>query len=369
MKKRLLFTFLLLITLSSFAQNFQDTIPFRNDLGLIIIPIDFNGKTKQFAFDTGATHTISYGWAEKELRKTGKSITITGSSDLKSRMYYYKSGTINLASRKITNHQILNTPKNEIFTCHNIDGILGVDIIKAFNWKIDYKNKQLIMFPANHFPKETKDMFPLDFTFSNRRPYVYLTRKKTRFKFLLDTGAAGYSNISRKNYNLTNANDYLNSEIYSGNYDVNGILTQRKSILLNFPETTSNNVSITQKTYYNNLKSSKIGNKLWKDQVLFLSLKNKRLLVGTNEIQQDYTSYPTSVVYKGGKMMILSITKDSSVWNMGIRQGDEILKVDGKVFSDFCSLDKYQRKIMGDGKSFTIQLKNGKTITISKTKV
>ena len=124
---------------------YRDTIPFRNDLGLIIVPITFNGEEKEFVFDTGAQVTLAYSWASTELRKTRKTMTVTSSSGLKSKMRLYKSGTIQFASRKITGHRILNTPQNEIFICHQVDGILGVDIIKRFNWTIDYENKILII--------------------------------------------------------------------------------------------------------------------------------------------------------------------------------------------------------------------------------
>ena len=63
MKKIALFFFLISLTLSTYSQNnvaYQDTIPFRNDLGLIIIPVTFNGVIKQFAFDTGATRSVAY---------------------------------------------------------------------------------------------------------------------------------------------------------------------------------------------------------------------------------------------------------------------------------------------------------------------
>ena len=66
-----LLLFILLSTLL-YGQRFQDTIPFRSDLGLIIIPISFNGVEKQFAFDTGAQATVAFGWAKESLKKTKK---------------------------------------------------------------------------------------------------------------------------------------------------------------------------------------------------------------------------------------------------------------------------------------------------------
>jgi len=345
---------------------YRDTIPFRNDLGLIIVPITFNGEVKEFAFDTGAQITLSYAWASEELKKTRKTTTVTSSSGLKSKMRYYKSGTINFGSREITGHRILNTPQNEIFTCYQVDGILGVDIIKQFNWVIDYENKILIMHPSDYVPDQVYDMYALDFDFQNNRPTVQLKRKDATFTFLLDTGAGGSSNISRRNYKLTNINDYPQTTMYSGNIDVNGIFTSSKPIVFQFPEAISEDVVLSPKIFYNNAKSTKIGNSLWRGKQLFLSLKNDKLYLSDSEIKEDKKGYPCGATLRDGKMIIVRIQEGSDLWNEGVRQGDGIQRYDGKTFDDFCALDQYQRDLVRSGKSFEIELTNGKVFTISK---
>ena len=370
MKKQLLFLFSIFILGTVSSQNskiFQDTIPFRNDLGLIIIPITFNGIEKQFAFDTGAKYSVAYSWAKEKLQRTSKTININSSSGLRSKMRFYKSGTITLGSKKIRSHRILNAPKNSIFSCYQVDGILGVDIIKEFNWTIDYKNKILIMYPANHFPKKVKTMHPLDFEFRNNRPAVFLNVKSNRLRFLLDTGAGGSSNVSKRNYSLTNLDELPQATFYSGSFDVNGILTASKPTVFQFQNVTSKSVNLSPLMYYNNQKSSKIGNRLWKEKTLFLSLKNDQLYVSSSKINESYSSFSCSVIYSKGKMRIMRIEVESDVWNMGVRQGDEVISYDGKQFTDFCSLDQYQRKLVRIKKSFELQLANGQTITVSKS--
>ncbi len=351
---------------TTYAQSFQDTIPFRNDLGLIIIPITFNGVEKQFAFDTGAEITVAYGWAKETLKRTNKTMTINSSSGLKSRMRFYKSGTIELGSRKVTGHRILNARRNDIFSCYRIDGILGVDIIKKLNWRIDYEKKILIMYPSNYVPPKVKSMHALDFDFRSNRPYVYLKVKDKRLRFLLDTGAGGSSNISKRNYTLTNIKDYDQTSFYSGSFDINGTLTSSRPIVFQFPEASSDKVTLSPVIYYNNKKSTKIGNRLWKGKQLFMDLQNDRLYVSSDTIDQAYSSYTCSVMYRKGKMRITSIEENSELWNMGIRQGDEILSYNGKKFTDFCTMDQYHRAFVKSGKPFELELVNGKKVTISK---
>lgn len=367
-KKLIFFLVVNLFFEVAFSQSFHDTIPFRNDLGLIIIPVTFNGIEKQFAFDTGAQYSVAYGWPEDELKKTNKSLTISSSSNRKSRMRFYKSGVIELGSRKIRGHRILNAPNNEIFDCFQVDGILGVDIIKELNWKIDCQQKLLIMYTSNFFPKEVKQMHELDFVFERNRPFIYLKRKKNRFKFLLDTGAGGYSNVSSRNYNLKNTEELIQSEFYSGSYDVNGIFTATNPKVLQFPEMTSKSVSLLPIIFYNNQKSSKIGNKLWKNRSIFLSLNAGRLYSSSQIIRNTYIGYSVVISYQKGAMRVINIEVDSEAWNFGVRQGDEVLEIDGKKFNDFCSLDVYRRSISKTGKPFVLTLKSGKKITIEQEK-
>lgn len=369
MKKQLLFilsVFLLINTYGQQVEIYQDTIPFRNDLGLIIIPIHFNGELKEFAFDTGAEYSVAYSWAKEQLKRTNKSITINSSSGLKSRMRFYKSGKIELGSRKISGHRILNAPKNAIFSCHNIDGILGVDIIKEFNWTIDYQHQRLIMYPANHFPRKVQKMHPLDFDFRKQRPYVFLQLKSHKIQFLLDTGASGSSNISRRTYNLTNLEKYPKTTFHSGSFDVNGILSSSQPVVFQLPPSSSKEVSLSPVIYYNNQKSTKIGNRLWAGQELFLSLKRDQLFLSSSNIQETYESYTCSVLFFKGKMRIMRIEEGSDLWKMGIRQGDEVLRYNGKKFTDFCSLDQFHRKVIASGKPFELELASGKFVTVSK---
>lgn len=366
MKKLLLFPLLLFVIQFGYTQAFQDTIPFRNDLGLIIIPVSFNGQQKQMVFDTGADVTLAYGWADKELRRTSKTLRISSSSNLKSRMRYYKSGVIKLGSRTIRKHRILSAPKNTIFQCYRIDGILGTDLIKLLNWKIDYKNKRLIMYPPNHIPKEIASMHALDFSFKGKRPYVYMSRKQSRFQFLLDTGASGSSNISTRQYNLTGLDKLTKLRVYSGTYDVNGIFSKGDVRVFRFPEYTSDEVKLNPVINYNAAKSSKIGNRLWAGKSLFLNLSKARLWVSSDSIKDKSAVYSGSVSFQKGAMRIMGVVEGSALWKAGIRQGDQIAAFNGKKYNNFCELDKTQRKLYASGKGAIITLMDGRKMAVKK---
>lgn len=368
MKKSIIAICLLFLLNSVYGQAFQDTIPFKHNLGIIVIPISFNGNVKQFAFDTGAQVTIAYGWAKDELKATNRTLSVNSSSNRKSRMRYYKSGLIELGSRKIRRHRILNTPKNDFFKCHNIDGILGVDIIKELNWTIDYEKKILIMYPPNHFPEKVKKMSKLNFIFSKNRPYVYLDRKGSRFKFLLDTGAAGSTNISSKQYNLTNLEELPQLTAYSGSFDVNGIYTGYKSTVFKFPQSISGEAYLSPVVVYDGARSTKIGNKLWQGKELFLSLKNDNLFVSESVVDQVYYGYTANFMFHKGKMQISGIDVGSDPWNQGVRAGDEILSINGNIFTDFCSLDNYRRAYASKDQVFELEMASGKKVQVKRKK-
>lgn len=346
---------------------YQDTIPFRNDLGIITIPIHFNGVEKQFAFDTGAQTTVGFSWVANDLKRTSKTVNVNSSNGSKTKMRYYKSGTIQLGSKKITRHRILKAQDSDIFSCYNIDGVLGVDITKHFNWTIDFEKKVLIMSPPDFYPDNVKEMHELDFDFSNNRPSVFMEMNGKKIKFLLDTGARD-SDINKTAYTLLSIDQYPKAVFYSGFYDVNGTLTKTYNTAVQLPEIQSGSVTLSPAVDYGN-QSTKIGNSLWKDKRLFLSLSNDKLYVSDAIIKSDSWNYDCAAVVKDKKMYVVQIREGSEAWDLGIRQGDEIKSFNGNVFTDFCALNTYQKQVSKKGKKFEFVFVNGKRITIEKKRV
>ncbi|WP_299211067.1 pepsin/retropepsin-like aspartic protease family protein [uncultured Dokdonia sp.] len=370
MKKAILFLVICFISITLQAQQppaFQDTIPFRNDLGIIIIPMTFNGVEKQFAFDTGAQVTVGFSWVDRDLKPTSKTVTVNSSNGSKTRMRYYKSGNIQLGSRKITKHRILKTTDSDIFSCYQVDGVLGVDITQHFNWIIDFEKKILIMSPPDFYPEDVKEMHALDFDFAKNRPSVFMEMNGKKIKFLLDTGARD-SDINKDAYTLLSMDEYPKATFYSGFYDVNGTLTKTYSKTLQLPEIKSGTVTIAPDVDYST-QSTKIGNSLWKDRRLFLSLKNDQLFVSDATIKNEAWSYDGAAVLKNGKMTVYRIREGSDAWEQGIRQGDEIKTFNGNVFTDFCELDKFQRQLSDEKSDFEWEFTNGKKLTIQRKKL
>lgn len=366
-----LFLFILLYTISislTAQKKHNDTIPFKNDLGLIIIPIHFNGQKKNFVFDTGATHSIGYSWVKNELKKTKKTINVVSSSQSKFKLRYYKSDSINLASARITKHKILKARDSNIFSCYNIDGILGMDILSHFNWLINFKEKYVVMLPSDSIPKQiSQKMYALDFVYENQKPMVFFNINDTPIKFLLDTGATSSDINVRYKKRIKDLGRYK-KEIHSTFFDFNGIMNKTKSTVIKFSGISSGSF-ISKPILELGVESSKIGNSLWKDTTLFLSVKNNVLYSSVTDVDEFQESYGSSFVFENSKIIVAKVIEGSLAWQQGLRQGTEILKINEKEFNDFCSVYKFQNKMIEQKKDLDVTLKNGKTITLSRKSI
>ncbi|MHA7057444.1 retropepsin-like aspartic protease [Aquimarina sp. M1] len=367
MKSSIVLVLFLAYSVMVAQKQFSDTIPFQNNLGLIVVPIKFNGVEKKFMFDTGATHSVGFSWVENELSRTSKTIKITSSSRRKSRLRYYKSDSVNLASAKITKHRILMTGDSDIFSCYNIDGVLGVDIIGEFNWVINYDKKFLVMYHKGFFPDDLKKMHKIDFSYIDKKPWAFLNFGNKRIRFLLDTGAT-FSDINTKSYQGIQSIDHIQREAYSGFFDFKGDLTQLKSLIMRFPSVTTNDVTING-IFEVSKKSSKIGNALWKNNILFLSLDRAILYTNLKEIEEYHMDYGCAFVYQQNKIKVVKVLGDSEAWKQGLRQGDEVKMINGKTFQDFCSLQQFQEETSKNAMDVTITLPNNTNIVLKKKKV
>jgi len=350
----------------SSQDKYNDTIPFRDDLGLIIIPISFNGVEKEFAFDTGAQLSVGFSWIKEELKKTRKTNTITSSSGLRTKARFYKSDSVNLGGARITKHRLLGVPDSAIFSCFNLDGILGMDIIENFNWTINYEDNYLIMHSATYVPEMVKEFYEIDFSYGNRKPSIYSKVQGQRVKFLWDTGAV-YSDINSKQIEPSGDN-IRKRALYSSFFDVNGIRNQTKSLELFVPDNQTGQVTLTSIFDYSN-KSTKMGNAQWKDNTLFFSANQSSLYSQKQFITEERLTYDCSFVIENGKIIVAKVFQDSEAWGLGIRMGDEVKSLNDRSFQEFCSLAKFTIEMHDNDENITVRFANGTTLVLQKKAV
>ena len=118
-------------------ENFNYQTKFETIKSVMILPVEINGISKNFIFDTGANYSLI-----QRSSTLGKTSNIQGASKRK-----MKLGNEMISSMKIGNVDFINTfalngdMKGLKEQIPNFGGLIGQPIIKKANWLIDYPNK------------------------------------------------------------------------------------------------------------------------------------------------------------------------------------------------------------------------------------
>ncbi len=168
--------------------RFYEKIQFTTAKGLMLVPAEFEGKTKNYLFDTGSELT---GIQRTELK--GKRVTVRGATNRS-----VESGTEVLKSFKIKGTEFKNTfatngdMKGLKEQIPNFGGVLGRTIIDRANWLIDIPNKTCIISDRELSDETFKDI-PLDK--SIEAPYTIIVIDGKPYPAILDLGSTAMLNV------------------------------------------------------------------------------------------------------------------------------------------------------------------------------
>ncbi|MEM9820524.1 MAG: hypothetical protein AAF985_05610 [Bacteroidota bacterium] len=169
--------------------DFHEQIHFQTAKGLMLIPCELEGQTKNYLFDTGAQVT---GIQRTVLK--GKRVTVRGATNrtvengtevLKS----FKIRTINFQKTFATNGDMVGL-KEQI---PNFGGILGRTIIDRANWLIDHPKKEVIISNKDLSDESFTDIPLLDQ--SSGAPYTMIELDGKTYKAILDLGSIAELNV------------------------------------------------------------------------------------------------------------------------------------------------------------------------------
>lgn len=363
MRKIALLIVAVFTTLVLFSQT-RDTIPFEMKSGIIFIPVSLNGTLERFIFDTGAETTIIKKDKTSGLRKVAFSLKIIKDSHGKVRLQpLYRAGDLRIGSSAISGITMAAFDNSEFFNCLGADGIVGVNIIKQFDWIIDFEKKQLIKFELSDTAYNLSGFEPVDFYTKGYRPRIKLMFGDNILDFLFDTGATN-NDVTKPNYEKIN-NLCLKSykQIY-GTIGVSGQMhrSDESLLILNSQIQKENQ---PHKAIFNTISvgESKIGNAFWGKNQLFLSWNRQKLLYNKKNAI-EYLNYGIGMGMDKDNVVVKTIIFTDQISESGLQINDKIKKINGIPINTYCELINF--KDLTQQNEVSLELIDGKLITLKK---
>jgi len=364
MKKLVLLSAAILITCISFAQT-RDTIRFEKINRLIKIPVSINDKVYYFMFDTGAMMSViredntvgldKTNSSRKKMHDSNKNVTTQTTYEVKS---------LKIGKSDIRNLTIITFPDSPLFKCLGVDGIIGIDIIKQFDWLIDFKEQTIVKIDPSETLKGYDDFVAMDFHHSKLRPKIRLRTGNNVVDFLFDSGA-NTNYVDRKSYDKIKNEIIQTFDEVTSTSGASSFEKQSKESLIVFnarlskPDSTKHEVSFNTTSVGENT----IGNDFWGNNQLFLSwTKNKLLFRNTDPDKEK--SFGITFRIEKDTMVVKTLVYTDAIKLSGMKIGDKVKSINGKTFKDNCELLTYQ--VLSKETTLSIGLPDGKEVTLKR---
>jgi len=333
-------------------------VPFTVENGLMIIPVDIEGETYRFLFDTGAPNVVSTELSERLKLKKSRSIKTVDSQGNESLLDYVKVQKINISGAAFVNTTaaVADLKQAEAIACLNIDGLIGANLMRKAFWQID-SQKNVIRI-ASDFDQLTRPVNGYIVPFTTEvtgTPLIHLRMGHVDVKKLkMDTGSVGFLSTDSESYNgLKSENQILAERSSYGASSVGLFGTSENDTIRQVlvKELSMGNLSVAgQVIDMKRSKSSLLGMSFLRNYLVTIDWKNNLVyLYPQGEFQNAYAeSFGISLFKEGDKMVVSLIADGSSAQQQGIKVGDVVLRVNDvdvahTTLEEYCKIIKLVR--------------------------
>lgn len=357
-------------------KRYYQEIPFEYIRGKIIVPVTLDGEVYRFILDTGAPNILSKQVAEKLGIILSDSIKVSDANKTKQQMALVKVPKLSLSNLQFFNTTALvhTIGTADIFSCFQVDGFIGSNILHHSVVQIDHKKKKIIITDAIDKVKvNKKSKTKLQLFGSQKSPYIWITLgEKLKNQVLLDTGMEGSYDISLKAHHTFSKKDFYkpigkgDGAAGIGLFGTGKKTTHYRTMIyeIGLSTTTFKNVLAETTTSTN----SRIGSDFFEQGVATFDFKKKKFYFESFEPTPDMLEklLGFSPTLKDKKLIV------GIVWEDELREmlysGDEILSINNKNLNDIpiCEL-MTTTSIFRDSDSLIMKVKNSKGEIIEVT--
>lgn len=367
----------ILLVVNVFAQQATiDTIPFSLEKRVLVFKGSINGVPIDFAFDTGAAYTVSNTNTNTtaKIELAGGKRKVEDANQQVEKIDNTIIKTLTIGSKQVTNLKALSFDMPYL-NCANLV-LLGQDVIKRYNWKIDFE-KQVLYVSSTPFAYDSA-MIGWPIFYRGGRPHVNFTVGGKKYNnCLVDMGFTQVFDVNKNIEVLHSEAKYKISQQKANEHitSMMGLMGLGKpddvtyfiadSVYFNNTLFTKVPVSLSDKT------DTKLGVQFFNGsckQMIFNFSNNTMYLLRKSEDIPMLNQFDARVSMQDGKLVITGKNMSSNTTATTLNIGDIVKAVNGKQYSDFTSeceylLWTYQYK----APTITIEKMNGEVVTIKRS--
>lgn len=344
-------------------ESFFEIVSTEKASGLIIIPVEINGETYRFLFDTGAILSLSDELQEKFKFKTVKWGNIVDSDNHKTKVRYVRIDSLSIGKVSFWGQTafVTDLDKNPVIGCMNIDGIIGSNLMRHCNWAIDYQNDQIALFKdtTNLLSQATYNIpFHTDNQYSQLLQFEF--GKATLKNIKMDYGSNGSITLSDEGFQVLKKHKIVDKTLQVTGFSQSGIsgkVSKKNGEIALADTLTAGNLKIPNVEIKTG-KSGLLGTEVLSRFVVSIDFDNKTVAFEPVEgSETDYSTFGFGVGYSPEKQVyVMQVIENSSAEKSGIAAGMQIIKIDTLDFSSNSSLCDYIQYNSNAKESITIEL-------------
>jgi hypothetical protein len=359
------------------TKDYYSEITFEYVKNKIIIPVVIEGKTYRFILDTGAPNIISQELFQIIKNDSLATIPITDINQKKLDLQVVSIPNLVLGGVIFKNSAALvyNLELNKILDCFQIDGFIGSNMLRNSIVQIQLKNKMLtITNDKKRLHLNRKNATKLKLLGIQSSPFIWMNlygKGKAKEQVLIDTGMAGFYDMSNKDFKIFHDKDIIQFIDSSKGSYVGGLFgsenktEQYRSLIPKMKIAKSTFINFVTTTTHD--KFSKIGTDILDYGNMTIDYKNKRFYFDSfkKEINLKKKELGFDPAFINDKIVV------GFVWNENLKKiisyGDEIIEVNHIIIqdSDLCDL-AIKKNIFMNSDKFNLRIKkhNGEIIEL-----
>ena len=357
------------------VQNqFEETVDFEVQKGLIFTNVLINGKKYRFLFDSGAPFSVSEELQEEFSFKKVSTGNIVDSDHNRKKITWVKVGSAQIGNVSFVNQTalVVDLKANPILECLHFDGIIGSNLMRHCNWTIDQEKNQLRLSSSVH-QDSTDNHIKIPFD-SDVQYNILLQMNMGRAsvkKMKVDYGSNGAIALKENVFSILK-----DKGIIDNTFTING---SKQSGVIGKPVKYKHEITISDSVSLNNfhldnveVKSSKsalIGNKVLSRFIVTIDWNNRNLYLTPREtIPSSTSSFGIQIGFTDKKgTYIQSVIENSKAYHQGLRPEMKVVRLDQLDFkkkNDYCDYVFYQHRetlflevidLAGEKKEFQIE--------------